>query len=93
MTMARAKNPCGKTRPVNNPYEIWVAGDWQWRVLKKWQAPQNEVKNRYARWFCAVKSPMTHGRYDMGDTYMFDITEYATKASDEDMAELLKEVW
>jgi hypothetical protein len=67
-----AKNLCGKTRKVNEPYEIWVndhAG-WEWRVLKKWQADDAKP---YARWFCAVKSPMTHGSYDMGDTYVTDV--------------------
>lgn len=68
-----AKNPCGKSRPVDNPYEIWQAGDWEWRVLKKYQTPENEAKNPYARWFCAVKSPMTYGSWDMGDTYVNDV--------------------
>jgi len=71
------KNPCGKTRKVNNPYEIWVAGDWEWRVLKKYQSPEKEKQNPFARWFCAVKSPMTRGGYDMGDTYIKDIVSNA----------------
>ena len=88
-----SKNPCGKSRKVNNPYEVWVAGDWQWRVLKKYQNPEKEAGNRYARWFCAVKSPMTMGSYDLGDVYVTEVTEYATKAGTEDMARLLEEVW
>lgn len=68
------KNLCGKTRKVNQPYEVWVnnAG-WEWRVLKKWQADDKEVGNPYARWFCAVKSPMTHGSYDLGDVYVSEV--------------------
>ena len=77
------KNLCGKMRKVNNPYEIWsnVAG-WEWRVLKKYQAPHTEAKNRYARWFCAVKSPFTMGGYDMGDVYVSEV-KTATKVYSE----------
>lgn len=71
------KNPCSKTREVNNPYERWIStSGWEWRVLKKWQAPDNEARNPYARWFCAVKSPATHGRYDLGDVYVNEIKRY-----------------
>ena len=76
-----SKNLCGKTRKVDNPYEIWKAGDWEWRVLKKYQNPENEVKNPYARWLCAVRSPMTYGSWEYGDTYVKDITRYATKVA------------
>lgn len=73
------KNPCGKTRPVNNPYEIWqsVVGSWEWRVLKKYQTPEKEMNNPYARWFCAVKSPFTYGDWEYGDTYVKDIVNNA----------------
>jgi len=68
-----AANTMGKTRDVNDPYEIYRAGGWEWRVLKKYQSPENEAKNQYARWFCAVKSPYTFSGYDMGDTYISDV--------------------
>ena len=49
------KNLMAKTRPVDNPYEIWTCespdGVWEWRVLKKWQKPSKEAENPYARWF------------------------------------------
>ena len=52
-----SKNKCGKTRDIKKPYEIWLgANGFEWRVLKKYQNPENEAKNEYARWFCAVKS-------------------------------------
>lgn len=82
------KNECGKTRPVNNPYETWIglplkALDWEWRVLKKYQSPANEANNPYARWFCAVYSPITReqcsGGYELGDVYVKDITSVAVK--------------
>jgi len=75
------KNTCAKSRPVTNPYEIWVEGGWEWRVLKKYQAPHKEKENPYARWFCAVKSPYTFGSYDMGDVYCRDIIGTASRIS------------
>jgi len=77
--MARVKNECGKTRKVNEPYEVWRAGDWEWRVLKKNQSPEKEAANPYASWFCAVKSPYTFGSYDMGDTYVSEVKGNAVK--------------
>lgn len=72
------KNLCAKTRDVNNPYEVWRnSNGWEWRVLKKWQSPDKEVENPFSRWFCAVKSPFTHGRYDMGDVYVAEIKAQA----------------
>ena len=75
------KNTQSKMRPVDNPYETWKSpdGTWEWRVLKKWQVDDNKP---YARYFCAVKSPYTHGSYDMGDVYVADIKSNAVKQED-----------
>ena len=71
------KNECAKTRPQDNPYEIWVNDSgWEWRVLKKWQVDDNKP---YARWFCAVKSPYTYGSFELGDVYVSDIKQNATR--------------
>jgi hypothetical protein len=77
------KNLCGKTRKVNEPYEVWRnSAGWEWRVLKKWQAPDKEgPANPYARWFCAVKSPFAHGSYEMGDVYVAEIKAQAYLAN------------
>ena len=77
------KNECGKTRNVNEPYEVWKSADgsWEWRVLKKYKSPEAEEKDPYARWFCAVKSPMTYGGWEYGDTYVSDVTNYARKVA------------
>ena len=69
----RSINLCNKMREEDNPYEIWKLNDWEWRVLKKWQSPDNEAKNPYARWFCAVKSPFTYDSYELGDVYAAEI--------------------
>jgi|TARA_R100001530_G_scaffold135640_2_gene113367 hypothetical protein len=79
--MAREKNPCGKTVSVDNPYEVWQTRDgrWTWKVLKKYQSPTNEQKNKLARWFVAVKSPYTYGSWELGDEYTLNITGMAYK--------------
>jgi len=74
------KNECGKTRKIDNPYEIWNGENgFEWRVLKKYQNPENEIRNEYARWFCAVKSPFTYGEFEMGDVYRREIRMYGVK--------------
>lgn len=77
------KNECGKTRKVDQPYEIWqtLDGSWEWRVLKKYQSPENEAKNPYAKWFCAVKSPYTMGSWEYGDTYASEVKDNAVRVS------------
>ena len=79
--MAREKNPCGKTVSVDNPYEVWQTRDgrWTWKVLKKYQSPTKEQKNKLARWFVAVKSPYTYGSWELGDEYTLNITGMAYK--------------
>jgi len=67
------KNTHAKTRGLDNPYHTITIGDWEWRILKRYQSPSHERVNPYARWFCAVKSPATYGGWDMGDTYISDI--------------------
>lgn len=81
MSTVREKNECGKMRKLDNPYEVWrnEASGWEWRVLKKYQTASGEQSNAYARWFCAVQSPYTHGGWDYGDTYVKDVTGNAVK--------------
>ena len=69
------KNTCAKTVKRENAYEVWVAGDWTWYVLKKWQADDNKP---YARWFCDVVTPICpHG--EMGDVYVQEIKSCAVR--------------
>ena len=76
------KNLCGKTRDKSNPYEVWKSGDWTWNVLRKYQTPEKEKGNAFARWYCFVTSPYCpDGEY--GDTYIKDIVGTgATKVVD-----------
>ena len=76
--MAGKANPCGKTRPVDKPYEVWTSRDgaWEIRVLKKYQL--NDSKP-YARWFVAVKSPFTCGGWEYGDSYVKDVKSGNTR--------------
>lgn len=68
----KPKNECAKTRPKDKPYEVWQAGDWKWAVLKKWQTPDKEKGNPFARWFCNVVTPMCPNG-EMGDVYIHEI--------------------
>ena len=43
------------------------------RVLKKYQRPDKEAENPFARWFVATKSPYTYGNWELGDGYVRDI--------------------
>ena len=69
-----AKNPFGKSTPKETPYAIYSGygpfGNTEVRVLKTYQVRAKEDANPYASWFVAVKSDMTHGSYDMGDSYI-----------------------
>lgn len=77
------KNECNKTRKIDNPYEVWQTpdGSWTWNVLKKYQSPEKESSNPYARWFCGVKSPFTYGEFELGDVYVREIKQHARKVS------------
>jgi len=69
-----AKNPFGKSRPADQPYAIYRAGDMVWHVCKTYKLGQNE--DTYARWFVWAKSPMTYGSFEGGDTYAVEVKRY-----------------
>ena len=71
-----------KTVDVDKPYMTFKGNGFEWRVLKRYQFPQHEKKNNYARWYCAVRSPMTYGSWEYGDTYVSDIKNYSTEYID-----------
>lgn len=62
------------------PLEVWETpdGSWKWEVYRKYQKPEGETKNPFARWFCKVKSPFTP-QGELGDVYIKDIKGYAKK--------------
>ncbi|HYU73467.1 MAG TPA: hypothetical protein VEL31_12375 [Ktedonobacteraceae bacterium] len=70
--MPKPSNPCSKWVEPEEAYEVWQSfdGTWTYFVLKKYQSPEQEATNPYARWFCMVKSPSTTERGDWGDVYM-----------------------
>ena len=79
-----AKNLCWKTVKIDDAYEIWKTFDWQWerRVLKKLQADDDKL---FARRFCAVKSPMTYGEWELWDEYVENIKANAVLVSKRDL--------
>ena len=82
------KNLCGKMRSIDNPYEVWQADDWFWHVLKKYQSPEKEAANSYARWFCAVVTPFTTHLGVWGDCYCVDIKRQAIRIKQFEKGEL-----
>ena len=71
-----AKNPFSKSRWIDQPYAIYVAHGWEWRVLKTYKLADNEKKDAYARWFVGAKSPHTYGEFELGDTYAKEVLMY-----------------
>jgi len=73
-----AKNLLGKSRKQDNPYAVFKGdgpfGETEMLLLKTYQIPTKERENVYARWFVAVKTPMSYGSYDMGDSYIREAT-------------------
>tara|TARA_R110000787_G_scaffold97759_2_gene201468 strand:- start:300 stop:620 length:321 start_codon:yes stop_codon:yes gene_type:complete len=72
-----SKNLLGKSRPTDKPYAIFKGnspfGDTTVHVLKTYQKPEKELSNQYARWQVAVKTDMTYGSFDIGDSYINDV--------------------
>jgi hypothetical protein len=78
MAELSSKNECAKSRPKEDPYEVWEAPNgWQWLVLKKYKSPKSEAADPYARWYCYVQGGDSYPEY--GDTYVSDITRYARR--------------
>lgn len=69
-----SKNLCSKTVKRENAYEVWqtLDGSWTWYCLKKYQTPENEAQNQYARWFCDVVTPIVP-EGELGDVYVHEI--------------------
>jgi len=53
-------------------YEVWQSYDGQWTyfVLKKYQSPEREAQNPYARWYVMTRSPFASERGEYGDAYV-----------------------
>ena len=74
------KNLCSKTVKRENAYEVWQSrdGSWTWYCLKKYQSPDGEAANEYARWFCDVVTPICPDG-ELGDVYVREIKQNAVK--------------
>jgi hypothetical protein len=57
-----SKNPYGKRVKPEAAHFVYQSfdGTWTWYVLKTYKTPENEAKDPYARWYCAVSSPFLH---------------------------------
>ncbi len=72
-----------RMREVDNPYAIYVSGQFEFRVLKTYRQPKNERTyttkdgENVATWYVAAKSPLTHNRWEYGDMYIDSVMEDA----------------
>jgi hypothetical protein len=71
-----ANNPCAKRVTPEEAYEVYQSPDGMltYFVLKKYQSPEKEAKNLYARWHCFVKHPGT-STGDYGDVYVSTVKQ------------------
>jgi hypothetical protein len=88
----RTKNQWAKTRDVNDPYFTAFHNGWTWKILKAYSTGQKARLDRYARYFCAVQSPMTFGGWDFGDVYVHEIPGSSRALAQQCNAENLKVV-
>lgn len=66
----------------HQPIEVWEAPGWKWEVYKKYQKPEKEAVNPYARWHVKATSPiMPEGEF--GDEYVQTIKKQAKKTYEE----------
>ncbi len=74
-----------KMRSIDKPYEVWGTPDLtvEIRVVKKYQTPENERKNPYARWMCATGSPENYYSFTPRDAFVTDIRGQFVKLYDE----------
>ena len=76
-----AANKFGKSVKVDKAHATYRVDNpsngmyFEWKVLKTYKVKVNQDKDQYARWFCAVKSPMTYDSWEYGDAYISDIKE------------------
>lgn len=86
------KNLFGKSRKVDAPYAVYRGfgplGNTEVRVLKTYQNHEREKTNPYARWLVAVKTDMTFGSFDMGDSYLDVIRGLKLAESTEEWKEI-----
>ena len=81
------KNLFGKTTSPEGAYATYRTDNpngmyFEWKVLKTYQVKDNEDKNPHAKWFCAVKSPMTDDSWEYGDVYINEIKDVGAKLID-----------
>ena len=71
-----ANNPSAKRVTPETAYEVWQSSDrsWTYFVLKKYQSPEKEAQNPFARWFCMIQSPVAP-RGEYGDVYVATVKQ------------------
>jgi hypothetical protein len=74
-------NSFAKTRPQDQPYAIYSAGNFTFYVCKTYS---KDPKKPYARFLVWASSPFTYGSMECGDTYAEEILSSARLVACED---------
>ena len=76
----KPKNECGKTRDVDNPYEVWenAQAGFTWHILKKYQRPDKEAETptHDGLWQLSRHTPTGHGKWETPMCLKSNNTEY-----------------
>tara|TARA_R110002124_G_scaffold228922_1_gene394228 strand:+ start:88 stop:438 length:351 start_codon:yes stop_codon:yes gene_type:complete len=67
----KMKNLMNKTRTAENPYATFEKGSFVSHVIRAYTTKQEE----FSRWYTVAKSDMSFGQYEIGDTYIKEITD------------------
>ncbi len=72
-------NLCAKTVTPEHAYEVWQTydGAFTYFVLKKYQSPEEEKNNPFARWYVRAQSPFTGTQGEYGDAYVRSVVSGA----------------
>lgn len=85
-------NLCAKTRKARDAYEVYADGPVDdpdtliWYVIKKYQSPNQEDGNQFARWMCVVRG----FNLEIGDVYVRRIVSQAHKLEGEELEAALE---
>jgi len=72
-------NPFAKSRKTDNPYAIYICGDFTWHVLKTYKMPKSEVE-RFG--VLVAATPEWLEAYGITKPYMPTPDEYLDQTAD-----------
>jgi hypothetical protein len=73
--MSEEKLTTAQRIKLHKPLEVWeeVSSGWRWEVYRKYQKPEKEATNPYARWNVITFSPIVPEGEGPADCYVSTI--------------------